>query len=354
MKKIIILLLSCFLFAGCYDYNELNNTAIVSGIAASYKNEKYNITFETIVTKKSESNSSDTKTMLVSSSGKTPAEAFDNTIASVDKKAVFSHLKVVILDETIAKKGIKDLSNYLFRDIHINNTFYYILAKNTEAKKIFETKVKNEPIVANALLDLFENQNSIEMINLNNEFDTLYGRLKENKEDIVIPSVSTNKKNISLETLGVFKKDKLKDFLTKDESKTYNLIKGKVSNLLLDDNNSAVTIYKNKCKMKTDKKNFTLNMSAEGIITSFDTDESLRNGKENKILSKDFSKIIKKKINKLIQTSKDLDSDFLGIGLTYYKKYPNEYKKEIFKNLNYQVNVKAIVNRNGQSFEVIK
>ena len=110
MKKIIILLLSCFLFAGCYDYNELNNAAIVSGIAASYKNEKYNITFETIVTKKSESNSSDTKTMLVSSSGKTPAEAFDNTIASVDKKAVFSHLKVVILDETIAKKGIKDLS----------------------------------------------------------------------------------------------------------------------------------------------------------------------------------------------------------------------------------------------------
>ena len=52
MKKIIILLLSCFLFTGCYDYNELNNAAIVSGIAASYKNEKYNITFETIVTKK--------------------------------------------------------------------------------------------------------------------------------------------------------------------------------------------------------------------------------------------------------------------------------------------------------------
>ena len=50
MKKIIILLFFIFLSCSCCDYKELNNLAIVSGIAIDFDNEKNNfkITFEVL------------------------------------------------------------------------------------------------------------------------------------------------------------------------------------------------------------------------------------------------------------------------------------------------------------------
>ena len=78
MKKLIILLSCLFIFTGCYDYNELNNIAVVSGMAIAYKDGKYETTLEIINAKKSDTNQSEqTSTMLVTGSGDVPS-ADDN------------------------------------------------------------------------------------------------------------------------------------------------------------------------------------------------------------------------------------------------------------------------------------
>ena len=41
MKKIIIMLISIFLLSGCADYVEINDLAIISGIAIDYENDLY-------------------------------------------------------------------------------------------------------------------------------------------------------------------------------------------------------------------------------------------------------------------------------------------------------------------------
>lgn len=355
MKKIIILVITCFLLSGCYDYKELNDVAIVSGAAISYKHKKYEVTLETIVTKKSDSGQSEeSKTMLFTGKGPTPATAFNNTLASVDKKASFSHLQIVLLDESVAKSSIKHISNYLFRDIHINNTFYYILAKDVDAKKILKTKIKNEPIVTNALMDLFDNENDKELLDYHNEFDNLYAKLKSNKEDIIIPSVTLKDNKIAYGNYGIFKKDKLVDYLSSTESKTYNLLCSKVANSLYDDHKVAITIYKNKPSFKVEKDKINILIDAEARIKCFNNDDSLRTGTENKKLSKKFSKVIKKEVQKLVEKSIENESDFLGLGIEYYRHFPKNYKKDIFKQLKYDVDVNLQVNRNGQAFEVIK
>lgn len=355
MKKIIFLLLTLFIFTGCYDYNELNDTAIVSALAVGYENKEYEVTFEIIMTKKNDSGQQqESKTMLVSAKGENPAKAFNNVISKVDKKTIFDHLQIVLLDEKLAtNEGIKHISNYLFRDIHINNNFYYVLAKDTTGKDILKVKIANEPVVSNALMALFNNQNDIEIFDLKNEFDYLYAEMKDGKEDIVIPSVVLNNKKIALGTLGIFKKDKLIDYLTKKESQTFNLLNNNAENALFSEKNIAISVYKNKAKIKLKNNTVKIKVNAEALIRCLNKEYVLRDGKINKKLSTKFSKMIKKDIQDLITKTRESDSDILGIRGLYYRTYPQKYQKDIWQDLNYNVKVNLEVNRNGQAFEVI-
>ena len=355
MKKLIILIITLLFFTGCYDYTELNNTAIISGIAASYKDDNYEITLEIIILQKDDSGSQkQSKTMLVTGKGKNPAKAFNNTIGKVDKKVIFDHLQVVLLDESLAKEeGIKHLSNYLFRDIHISNNFYYIIAKDASAKKILATKIKNEPVVSNALIGLFKNQNDAEVFDLHNEFDYLYAHMKDGKKDIIIPSVTLKNEKIALANSGIFIKDKLKDYLSKTESQTVNLLNEKVENALYSKQNIAVSVYRNNAKMSLKDNTVHIKVNAEGLIRCLNKDYVLRTSKINKKLSKDFAKVIKKDIKELIEKSLETNSDFLGIRNLYYRTYPAKYQKDIWRSLDYKIDVDLEVNRNGQAFEVI-
>ena len=52
MKKIFFILIIPFILGGCYDYNQLNDLAIISGIGIDYENDEFKVTFEVISTKK--------------------------------------------------------------------------------------------------------------------------------------------------------------------------------------------------------------------------------------------------------------------------------------------------------------
>ena len=47
MKK-IILIISLFMLTGCYDYQEINDLAIISAIGVDYKDDEYIITLEVL------------------------------------------------------------------------------------------------------------------------------------------------------------------------------------------------------------------------------------------------------------------------------------------------------------------
>lgn len=356
MKKIILLIAILFLFTGCYDYNELNNLAIVSGIAVSYKDGKYKATFEIVNTKKEESGQSeDKKPIIISAQGDNPSDAINNTLAKAEKKVLFSHVQVVLLDESIAKKGIKWISNFLFRDIKTNNNFYYVLVKDSDAEEILKTNIKDQAIVTSAIVTLFNNQNDNGRLDSSNEFDHIYAKLKDGKEDIVLPAITLKNKTITIEPPGIFKKDKLVDYFNQDEATIYYLLKSKAENAFFDKKTSAITIYNNKPGFKMKNKNtLVVFLKAQAKIECLNQKANLREDTLNKELTKEYTKEVEEGIKKLLDKSFATESDFLGLGSTYFKKYPKSYSKNKFLELKYEVDAQVEVNRNGKAFEVIE
>ena len=80
MKKIIFILLIPLFLGGCYDYQELNDLAIISGIAIDYEDD-YEVTFEVLECQKE----NDEKTSYVKATGKTISEAFANASLKIPK-----------------------------------------------------------------------------------------------------------------------------------------------------------------------------------------------------------------------------------------------------------------------------
>ena len=52
MKKILCLLIIPLFLTGCYDYQELNNRAVIAGIAIDYKEEEFFVDLEILNNKK--------------------------------------------------------------------------------------------------------------------------------------------------------------------------------------------------------------------------------------------------------------------------------------------------------------
>ena len=85
MKKIIILLIICFLLGGCYDYQELNDLSLVSGIGIDYIDDEYVVSFEIIESIK-EGSSTTIKPKIVKGKDKDLAEAFNKAMKNSNKK----------------------------------------------------------------------------------------------------------------------------------------------------------------------------------------------------------------------------------------------------------------------------
>ena len=86
MKKILCLLIIPLFLTGCYDYQELNNRAVIAGIAIDYKEEEFFVDLEILNNKKGNGQEEESdKTYYVEGYGSTLTEAFQNCHLKLSK-----------------------------------------------------------------------------------------------------------------------------------------------------------------------------------------------------------------------------------------------------------------------------
>ena len=358
MKKILFLLIIPFLLSGCYDYNELNDLAIISGVGIDYKDDKFSVTFEIISTKKSGGDSSASSSSYnVTAEAKTITEAFLKNGNNMDKVPYFDHIEIVVISEEIAKNYLNEVSEYLIRSTKFRDEFYMAISKDTTAKELISTTTKEKPLASNFLVQLLENSHDSDSAGYYTPFTETLNSIITDGEDAIMQVFTLKDKKIVLDGMGIFKDFELKTIINTEKSPIVNLLNNfNIQNILFshscDKNNKVViSIYDGNIKFEPNINNITVKAKLNARIHEDNCSESLRNVDTYKELESEFTKIIESIMKDIINILKTYESNALKIGLYEHIKYRNdkyfEWKDKEFK---YDIDLK--INKKGLIFEV--
>ncbi len=358
--KIIFLIISLFLFTGCFDYQELNDRAIIVGLGIDYENEEFVVNFEVLNSQKAGSEQSGSnKSYLVEGKDKTFVMAYQNALNSINKDAYLAHLKAVVFSEEIAKDHLDNVVDYLIRDPNTRNVFYPVIAQNVLAKDILGATTEDTPVVSKAIEGLIEYNNFKESTTVKMNFENFLESLFSNHSDAYLNIVTlSDNKRIKTNGLAIFNKHNLAQMLTEDESATLQLLKNKSSNYYVKlpcpkDLNKHLTInlYDNtNTKLNVDEEKIIIDANYSANIMDDECEYNFKDVKVYEDLEKKFATKLQEDLPRTVKYFMHLHSDVLGIEKQYYNK-----TKKTLDNwylLPVQSNIKVTINKNGVIFGV--
>lgn len=379
MKKFGILILICFCLTGCFDYYELNNVAICTGLAIDKYEDKYEVTYLISNAKKTEVSAKDGEagTTTYNGVGVTVQDAINDLKLKMPFEPYNGHLIVAVISDEVARDGIDKVMDLLARDTESRDFFYMLLANGSKARDILEiiSPLSSFPsqTIAYDVETSSENSSLVYKITYN-EF--LYNFLEEGKEP-VLNSVSilgdldkgsdektlsstVPKATIKINNFGVFKNNKLLGFADGDETRGINLLTDNASNFYVKTSclDSHIVSYvesmKSDTKIDLDNNKVNVKISGNATIMEVNCDLDLEDPKVIQDIGNDINEEITNIINKaafLVQ--KKYNSDVLGYGMQVHKKDFKKWKEvkddwdNIFKNLEITSDVNINVKTKG-------
>jgi len=356
MKKIIVYLIILFGLTGCYNYRELNDLAIVSGISIAKVENGYELTVEVVNTKKEQDVSSarETDFVIYKNTSDSLQEGFRRLINEAPKKMYGAQIELMILDESLVLEDLEDIMDFLARDPEIRSEFYVVVGKNDD---ILEITTPLENINSKNIIQSLESNNTyLGSVNLVTFHDLIDNYLND-KIDLALPVIETigdvsegeendNLENTTVETfnllsnIAVFKDNKLVGYLTEEESKVFNLVSNNIRTTLVKtefENNEYVIneMVGIECKTEVDPKKNSINITVEGLaaISEANYSGNLENDKTIKKIENKLNKYTEDIVEDLIKKTIDkYDSDIYGFEDMFYKKDAKYYKENVKEN----------------------
>lgn len=376
MKKLLIVPL-ILLLTGCWNYRELNQLAITTGIAVDKENDNYKITIMIANSKKSSSSdgSITPSAAVYDGTGQTIYEAFKDTSLSVSKQIYLSHIDVLVLSEEVAKNNLTDVIDFLFRYPQTRNNFYLVLAKDKKASDILKVTTPLETFPSQNLAKNLEITDKLQGFTYTVNFTDFTKSLVSEGISPVLPSVTIigdteegNKEEnikqnepttyLKLDMLGIFKNDSFVAWAKPDESKGINIINNRIYILgvVVDylDEKIVTEITEMKTNFKVQDNKVTININTVGSIQEVNAKVNLYDPKTiDEIKNVNVDKI-KEYVNKAINLAKINKTDIFGFGNYVYKNYPTKWEElkdkwddEIFPNLEIEIKVNLKLQAKG-------
>lgn len=387
--KIFLFLVAALLLTGCGNYRELNDLAITTGIAFDIKDDQYIVSYMIANSNKVETNSKDSETKITVYEGKgnTISSAYMDLNSKNPKIPYIGHLEVVIISEDLAKKGMFEALDFLMRNPESRKEFYIVLSKNVEAGTLLKTLAPLESFpsqnIAGIIKSNKDNQSTIVMQKYSDVITNMIDEgvepiingieLDGNKEEGQMQESlekATPSATIKIDTIGIFKKDKLLGWSTHDETVGINIINNSTGFVLLetkcDDKYMTSTLKDIKTEpVITFEKNIPkikLKIKADGAILEMQCKRNLEETKVMKELEKDFSERLKQIINETLNTTqKEYKSDIFGFGNYIYKNnlkkwnvINDKWDEEIFPNITIDVDVDINLSNKGSLEQSLK
>jgi spore germination protein KC len=389
MKKIILLLstiIITFILTGCYDYNYINDSAMIGAIAFDKEGNDYVVTIQIFYMQPAASSSSSSmgpaQPSTFSGRGKSIDRALANTALVIPRKLSFSHIQLIIIQESLAKQGMINILDFIMRHYESRLQFPIIISKEPTAGEILkvQTVIESFPVIKiNKSLTIANKEHGIS--NQMN-YDELISQLLQDGINPALPSIKITDKwseegkidniqyiepisKLEIDTLGVFKKDKLLGWLDYDETIGYNLATGRLKSAVISvpcnstaTKYSSVRILRNKASINVDIKKGKPKIKADLKLQVRVTELECHLGNDNKEIIDKMEKLVNTEVKRIVEkaiiaSQQKFNSDILGIGDSIYRKNPKYWKKnkdnwdKIYPTIDYEVKVDTNITRVG-------
>ena len=365
---IFAIFLSSILTSGCWNYREVDQFAIVAGVAVDKGTEnRFQMTVELIQI--SGGTDSKTTSKIVTSEGKTMFDAARNMISLTGKRLYWSHSKVIIMSKEIASEGLIKVIDWYSRDSETREDVSILISEGASAKEILNGQVATENIISLALDKMIKNQVSLSKAPIT---DMLLLDMDEHMKSMtaVMPTVVLKqidgKMTPQIMGTAIIKDDKLAGFLNGEETKDLLFIRNEIKGgLLIEEMKSksdvttiSLEIFNNKTKVTpvVEGENIKINLETKTtvVIDEIGGIQNFLDEEGQKKLKQSAENTLKQRIEALIKkVQSEYDADIFGFGLKLYEDKKQEWNKvennwnEVFKDL--KVNIKTNVQIRGSA-----
>jgi spore germination protein KC len=367
-----VISLCVLLLTGCWDRVEVNDMAfiIAAGIDKLTEDE-IEVTVQVFIpnpaASSGEGGTGQGNVYTVSSKGSSMPDALSELQKKFPRYFSWGHAKAYFFGERLARSGMFDDFDFLFRDIQPREQANFFVCRGT-AKELLEAQ--NDPNTYETLIKLAQKP-LIQSATMHDIEEVLSGE----SGAFLLPVANRNKlitnqakKTIlTVEGMSVIKEGKLACFLSRDEQMGIRLFihEDLGRNITLTEHEAGgkvvIKIITTNLHLHPSIENgiwkMTVQLELEADVVQNSTEILLANGSDNmRKLEEPFDKKIKEILrDTLQQLQHDQNADVLGFARAFHKKYPREWKQAkanwstIFPTMDVQLEVKSTIQRPGIS-----
>lgn len=368
---LVAVILVATLFSGCnVREDQLKDMALAQALGIDFKDESYNVSFMIYDLSKNRGSSAElsgTLTKVFKGGGESVPYAITNLTTLIGKKPYYSHNRVVIVGEEMAKEGLSTVFDFLYRNAEMRPYVLVAIARG-DAQEILGADLGETLNPAEEIQNVITVGAYYSYVPQAEIVDIAISTL-EKTSDSYLPIVELSKDGdselVKASGTAIFNKMKLAGELNEEETKgllwinnqiqygtlvcttsTQNMVSAEII-----DANTEVDVFVENGKIK-----YTIKASCALNIDQVD-------GKETNSLSREqmqeieqtYAKTIEKQISSAIDKCLgEYKSDVFRFGKRLWQKYPETYReisdnwREKFSELEFEIDVKTQVSKTGE------
>ncbi|MDQ6418799.1 Ger(x)C family spore germination protein [Paenibacillus sp. LHD-117] len=378
----MLLLIVLPIATGCWNRRELNDLAIVAGLGIDIADGKYLVTVQVVdpgEVAAGQGTSGRSPVTTFHAKGNTIFEAIRKMTTVTPRKLYFAHLRIMVIGEKLARKGIGEALDLLSRDQEGRTDFYIVVAKGTTAHNIVNVLTPMEKIPATKMYTSLEVSEKAWAPSVSVQLDQLITAIVSPGIQPVLTGISIQgnvakgKKQANVDTpdtdthlqykgIAVFRGDKLVGWLNEAESKGYSNITDRLTSTVIETScpkggKLGIEIIRSQAKIngkvKGGKPEAEVVIYTEANVADVECKIDLTKTNTLYDLEKKTEQVLIAHNEQALKKAKKLKCDIFGFGEAVHRADPGYWKAakndwgKIFAELPVQFRVEVKIRRIG-------
>lgn len=349
---LILISLLVLIIGGCGGKREVEQLGFILGVGIDQgeKDGTYLITFQMAQPKASGGSGAEIENWTISVELESLPLVAEEIDQIYNKEPFAGTARMIILGESLSQEGINNVLDNFQRFYQFRRTVYLLLAKG-EARDILATQLRSKQLPSMTLLSIMQGQKkqSVFPVTRLGHYLTILGRESQAPIIPVVQKIKSGQDRVQFDEkegeellvdgAGVFEDGKLIDYLNEEETKGALWLDNEVNSRYISasgENGLIITTWildsstKFKIVQNDDKTGITFQIRANAALNEIQGKQQAMDPKEWRDYIKTLEPLVAQSIEKecltAVNKSKELHTDFIGIGRKIEQKNPKYWK----------------------------